>query len=427
MNFEKAYTQFILPLYSTNYYEHDYDIHGKTINPFRIEKRLDLTHLNCYTIDPTIDCFDPDDAFSFYNGKLYIHIADPTHYFTPESKCFNAIYKNGLTHYPSKGMVRHMMPDAIIRHAALSNGIKNAITVSVNICPVTFLPKGNVDINFTIVKCSESTKFTYETARNGIQNIDLYLTIANCMRGLRNGVGDKLAELSGDDPEILEIKQMIAEFAIFSNSAVAQYLKIKLGTGIFRLFNKEINQNWNNLHSSELMQMIIQNGMSAEYLTTSGAHELLNIPEYCHFTSPLRRVSDCICHYLLKTAYFNYESPFLYTDLIKIVEHIDYITKKEKKIQYADKKFCFFQNVYNKTPFLLQFRILGYTGLFLNIMLEWIYPNPISISYTLRVGPDYKKWDFFQNVPVHTIIITIVNVPGRYDKGTLPELDEYLL
>ena len=45
---------------------------------------------------------------------------------------------------------------------------------------------------------------------------------------------------------------------------------------------------------------IITKGIKADYLSNSESHDLVGMPEYCHFTSPIRRLADCICHYLLK-------------------------------------------------------------------------------------------------------------------------------
>lgn len=423
MDFEQAYKKYILPKYSTNEYAVDYNIQGGGIT-----NRIDLTHLKCYTIDPE-GSQDADDGFSFHNGVLYIHIADPTHYFSPNTKCFDTILKNGLTHYPSRAPVRHMMPDPIVKAASLidNNGIKNAISIIVSIDPITFLPTGDTRLDFTRIRCTSQTQFTYKSATMRRELFGPCLGIAKQLRTMRNGVGDKLAELCNEDPETLEFKQMIAEFAIFANTTVAQYLQINLGTGIFRLCDTNNAQGLEELSASELMQQIIKNGLSAEYLTEKGAHDLVGVPNYCHFTSPLRRATDCICHYLVKAAYLNCNIPFAPKDLNLMAQYLDKISKKERKIQYDDKKFRAIEQLHALTPFRLEFSVTGYTGLFLNVMLEAVNEANISVSYTLRVGDDYRGWDsFFQDHPTHAVMVHTVNVPGKYDKGTFPELDRYL-
>ena len=427
MSFQKAYEKFILPKYRTNEYAYDYDIVGVYDNPYKIKDRKDLTHLECYTIDPP-NCKDPDDGFSYHNGTLYIHIVDPTEYFKPDSDTFTAIMKNGLTHYPERSEPDNMMPPDILKEAAFTDGIKRAITISTAIDPYTLLPIGEVAIEFTLVRCSIITNFTYTTARKGIPTplFDTCMTVSKCMRQQRNGAGDKLAEIAGENPDILAIKQMIAEFAIFTNATIAQYLKLQLGTGLFRHFDAD-GTDWKNLTSHEMMKTIIDNGMSANYLTTQGSHDLLDVPVYCHFTSPLRRASDCICHFLVKAAYLNYDLPFTKTTLDLMATHLDAISKKERKIQHADRKFCFFEQVHDQTPFSLQFRVTCYTRTFFNIILECINKTPIQVSYTLRI-PNLEESviKHFEDNPVHTLQITTVNVPNKFDEGTLPELDAYI-
>ena len=74
------------------------------------------------------------------------------------------------------------------------------------------------------------------------------------------------------------------------------------------------------------------------------SHDLVGSPEYCHFTSPIRRISDCICHYLLKYIYLReqnceLEVPFTNKQLEKHSSNCVKLTKKMKNIQYMDIKF----------------------------------------------------------------------------------------
>ena len=61
---------------------------------YNIKERIDLTNLECYSVDPE-GCTDADDAFSIYyiNEKIYlaIHIADPTEYINIKSELWNNI------------------------------------------------------------------------------------------------------------------------------------------------------------------------------------------------------------------------------------------------------------------------------------------------------------------------------------------------
>ena len=94
--------------------------------------------------------------------------------------------------------------------------------------------------------------------------------------------------------------------------------------------------------------MKLLNGIQADYLSEKSSHDLVGSPEYCHFTSPIRRLVDCVCHYLLKYLYLqrknhNIECPFTNKDLDNLSMKCVAATKNAKKIQYQDIKVRLFQ------------------------------------------------------------------------------------
>ena len=68
------------------------------------------------------------------------------------------------------------------------------------------------------------------------------------------------------------------------------------------------------------MNRIIDEGIKAEYLSNESSHDLVGMPIYCHFTSPMRRVSDCICHFLIK-AYVSKSGYQWNTEELKKISH----------------------------------------------------------------------------------------------------------
>ena len=95
------------------------------------------------------------------------------------------------------------------------------------------------------------------------------------------------------------------------------------------------------------------------------------MPEYCHFTSPTRRVADCICHYLLKYIHLrpNVDCPFGENELGLLENSCLMTTKKDKKNQYLDIKFRLLQvmsKILEKnSKITIEYYITSYKGLFL--------------------------------------------------------------
>ena len=205
---------------------------------------------------------------------------------------------------------------------------------------------------FTKLKVKKENAFTYYQASNSdLKEIKIGLFIAEKLKEIRarKTKGIKLNELSiaypkyiGDDIYLhvdsdgeKKVKQMIAEFAIFANSFVGEYLKINLNMGIFRTCQASewLKTVYSVISAEEMIKEIITNGIQADYLSNVESHDLVGMPEYCHFTSPIRRLADCICHYLLKYIHLKgkVECPFDEMELMLLADQCVRATKTDKK------------------------------------------------------------------------------------------------
>ena len=175
---------------------------------------------------------------------------------------------------------------------------------------------------FTKIKVNEHNSLSYKQAGSDLDNnetLQQALRISNALYNIRsektkgtvlNEVSisfpkrnEELLYLYSDTKSEIKMKQMIAEYAIFANTFIGEYLKINFdGNGLFRGCNAKewLDHVYSNITGQELLNEIITNGIKAEYISTVKPHDLVGSPEYTHFTSPIRRLSDCVCHYLLK-------------------------------------------------------------------------------------------------------------------------------
>ena len=239
---------------------------------------------------------------------------------------------------------------------------------------------------------------------------------------------------------------MIAEFAIFANSFIGAYFKQYFdNNGIFRTCDaSELNvlERENDiLTGDKLIHEIVLNGIQANYENNASSHDLVGAKEYTHFTSPIRRASDCICHYLLRYIYIkrneNYtidnpinkldiiEMPFTIEKLKLLSERCLAVTKQMKKIQYKDNKFRYIQaiNLMLQSDFEvvnIEYYITSYKEPFLNLIINKINNHFVYISYTLKLEITHY---LHQPRIIHHLPISFVNVPGKFDTGTIPELD----
>ncbi len=461
ISFNQIYEQNILPRYG-NLRSNDSELLLDNTIPHQycISNRQDLTNQEVFTIDPE-GCQDADDAFSIYyhesNLFLAIHIADPTEYINLESSLWNDIVNRTITHYPSFHQPIHLMPSEILKRSSLTveidgdEEIKNAISIITEIDLETYLPTNNVKLEFTKIIVNNKNRLTYQEAATKICDIfciNIGVMISEALYNQRSEktAGTKLTEINNvsinkveDDvsfsvnsKDVLKLKNMIGEFAIFSNSFVGEYLKANLnGMGIFRTCDAtSLELDGNNLTGRELLNQIIDNGISADYLASIKSHDLVGTPVYCHFTSPIRRLADCICHYLLKSIKLKINPPWTKLQLDQLADICFSKTKKERGIQFDDSKFRMLQLFSNLCQQYLEIeiRITSYTGLFVNCIIEkFVLDNKeydIQISYSLRIKNKTTK-ENIENLK-NKIRITQVNPLIKFDEGTLPELDFYL-
>ena len=320
-----------------------------------------------------------------------------------------------------------------------------------NINEETYYPD-NIQLLFTKIKVNKKNALSYKSACEKIysnQVIYTGLMISNALQKIRGGktIGIKLNELSQSYPNYIngipylyksdeyevKMKQMIAEFAILANSFVGEYLKLNLdGKGIFRTCEaRDLLSNMYNKSGNELLNEIITNGIKAEYLSKNSSHDLVGMPEYSHFTSPIRRLSDCVCHYLLKYIYLKkykkIDIPFSNEELNNLSNKCLHVTRNMKKIQYKDIKFRLIHTMYNMlliTDYLtLTYYITSYSGLFLNLIICKINNHDIHLSYTIKT----KNYKGLIDKSHTSVKISFVHCLKTYDQGCIPELDNHVL
>lgn len=469
MLFEKKYTELIEPLYGKkrNQKQDEFFLNEKCENIYKINynDRVDFTNIEVYNIDPP-NCNDVDDAFSIYveSNILYlaIHIADPTEYISLQSNLWKDIVQRVTTKYPTNRKPISLLPETLIELCSLCQNndieIKKAITIRIKIDKNTFDTIDEPELFFSIIRVSKKNTYSYYSASQDEKMLSkkhIFYYGLKIMEKMKLNRSKKTITTKLNDISFLQfyfidnsihiytenikeklMKEMIAEFAIFTNSFIGKYLKKHLDCAIFRSCNSKnlLSTLSESSSGNDILYKIITNGISANYDCNNESHDLVGTLIYSHFTSPLRRLSDIICHFFLKFIYIQnlsrkplVEIPFSKDNLEFLIKKCLLETKKDKKIQYTDKKFRILQVIEKiiqiEKKVNIEFFYTSYTGLFLNLIISKVNEYNTHISYTLRIEKSKNKYTFHKK---EKIIITQINCFQKYDENTFPELDKYV-
>ena len=337
-------------------------IHEK-IAAAEIKKRKDFRDTLTFTIDP-VDAKDFDDAISIkkLENDMYeigIHIADVSHYVTPDTKLDEEGFLRATSVYlPDR--VNPMLPEKISNELCSLRPHEDKLTFSA----VFEMNEKGVIKNYWLGKTiiHSDHRFTYEDVQQTIETKDgLYLQeilllndLAQTLRKERFKSGainfssqevrfkldEKGRPIGIMVKESKEANQLIEELMLLANKTVAEHVfKIKVkGQEVpfpyrvhdqpdeeklkpFIVFAKKyghrfdtsspqkITESFNQLlldakgkpEQQVLEQLGIRTMAKAVYTKDDIGHYGLAFEHYCHFTSPIRRYPDVLVHRVLES------------------------------------------------------------------------------------------------------------------------------
>ncbi|MBA4115457.1 MAG: VacB/RNase II family 3'-5' exoribonuclease [Rubrobacter sp.] len=314
----------------------------------RIEpgEREDLRSLATVTIDGA-DAKDFDDAISVEHVegeaggyRLWVHIADVTHYVRPESPLDREASRRGNSVY-LPGTVAPMLPARLSEDVcSLRPGEEKAtVTVEMEVARSGEVKKSRAyrslivsDARLTYEGVDEFLRGEREVRRPGLVRAAYELSRRLKTRAAVRG---KL-ELGGREPEYevdergvpvsarvrrsTPARELIEELMVLANEAVAGMLRGKPG-GIYRVHERPDEEDMEKLgerlaavgvdvrptpenlgiisqkaKSDAVNYLILRSMPRASYSPASLGHYGLALENYTHFTSPIRRYSDVLVH-----------------------------------------------------------------------------------------------------------------------------------
>ena len=309
-------------------------------------KRKDLRNLASVTIDG-VDAKDFDDAISVERAedgdggyRVWIHIADVTHYVRPESPLDREARRRGNSVY-LPGTVAPMLPASLSEDVCSLRPGEEKATLTVE---MEVMPSGEVK------KSCAYRSLTASDARLTYENVDAFLrdegeilqpelvrAAYELSRKLRTraAVRGKL-ELGGREPEYemdergvpvsatvrrsTPARELIEELMVLANEEVAKMVRGKPGA-VYRVHERPDAEDMERLSerlaavgmqvepTPENLSVIAQKAKSdavnylilrsiprAYYSPAALGHYGLALENYTHFTSPIRRYADVLVH-----------------------------------------------------------------------------------------------------------------------------------
>ena len=326
-------------------------------------RRKDLRDLRTFTIDGE-EAKDFDDAVSIERlegggYRLYVSIADVSHYVKDGSALDREAYERGTSVY-FPGMVIPMLPEA------LSNGIcslnpgvdRLAFTVEMD-----FTPRGKLkraDFYESLIRSKERLTYTQvkrilvdkdpdlmERYREIVKDLKAMEGLCRTLRKKRMEKGsidfdlpeaDVVLDLTGRVEDIVREERNIAhfvieEFMLAANKAVAAFMAEAGRPFLYRVHEPPEEEEL--VHFGEILRglgcpytikgipspktlqrilayvegrpeermvnhLLLRSMKQARYSEENLGHYALAFPVYTHFTSPIRRYPDLVVHRLLK-------------------------------------------------------------------------------------------------------------------------------
>lgn len=304
-----------------------------------LDHREDLRDLTAWTTDP-IDAQDFDDAISVREEedayRLWVHIADVTHYVHPDSAMWEEAVQRGNTVYLPAYTI-HMLPPILAETVCslVPEEDRLAHTVEMELDKET-LSFETIDIYKSVIRSDE--RLTYSQCENRLEDPEAPLHEENT---LAFELADRMHEQRKEDGSLVlnprrdRAHTIIEECMLKANKAVTHELMWNRGVeAMYRVHPQPTPDQWNDALReiqeldgvsipsdkwddprkavngalenapdrmlSKIQRAVLKVMPRAKYMNDPfGGHHALNFDIYGHFTSPIRRLSDLINHWIV--------------------------------------------------------------------------------------------------------------------------------
>ena len=270
------------------------------------EERLDLTHLDAYAIDDEGNK-DPDDALSWHDNRLWVHVADVTALASPDSDVDLEARARGCNLYLPEGTIP-MLPPAATQ--ALGLGLQEVSPA------LSFGLELNADGGIVKTQIAPSwvrvTRLTYGEVETRLEESPFkeLMRLAESSQARRRAQGAVFIELpelkvQAENGQVslqplapLKSRDLVAEAMLLAGEAAAQFA---LAQNIPLPFTTQAAPEAPQAIEGLAGMFALRRSLKRSVQTGEPApHAGLGLAAYARTTSPLRRYLDLVVHQQLR-------------------------------------------------------------------------------------------------------------------------------
>jgi len=362
------------------------------LRPEDYENRADLRKRLTFTIDPET-ARDFDDAISIEkteNGfRLSVHIADVAHFVKKDSVIDKEALHRGNSIYLVDRVVMMIPAELTTRICSLNPQVDRlAHTVEITLDEngemtgaetCRSIIHSDARLNYEQVQALFDGKKNHQIPAPVVEALQNLRPLARTLRANRTKAGSleintpQIKCLLGPDGKVASIKkgeakeayQLIEEYMLLANVAVARKLKAAQWPAVHRIHEAPDEDQWGQM-GAELQALginalpltrndinavlekiegtpmeysaslaILRNLKRAGYSAEASEHFGLAFDDYVHFTSPIRRYPDLVIHRLLGALEKSEKQPYRTNDLEALAAQC---TRTETEADAAEKE-----------------------------------------------------------------------------------------
>ncbi len=306
--------------------------------PKKLISRRDLVRLTSWAVDDSGNQ-DPDDAFSFDAGKLFLHIADPSEVILPDSDPDNAARSRAATLYLPWATIPMLGEEVIRRYGLGLESPSPALTLQVHIDE-----EGQPFLEDMFYSLIDVTRISYEEFEPRWLQGDLNILKDKLLRYQRRRLAKGAVRIQLPEVKIrcqdgrvamipLEnnlSRSLVAEMMILAGELVADWGRDQAVPLIYA--HQEATEELPQVQGLSGAWAIRRVMKRAGYSLQPKPHFGLGLESYCQCTSPLRRYLDLVNHQQIRAHLFG-DKPLSYEDLQHRLAEVEPVLQDNRKCE----------------------------------------------------------------------------------------------